>query len=117
MTGEILIFSYDMASFLGGGRRMTAIFKNKECQMDLIKTLVVAVGMGFSALVFAGPVNVNTASAEELAKELTGVGPAIAERIVAERKKAPFKSAQDLQQRVSGFGEKTAEKNKDNLKF
>jgi competence protein ComEA len=114
---EILIFMERVACFFRGGCRISAIMKNKEFQMDLIKTLVVAVGMSFSALVFAGPVNVNTASAEELAKELTGVGPAIAERIVAERKKAPFKSAQDLQARVSGFGEKTAEKNKDNLKF
>lgn len=85
--------------------------------MELMRTAVVALGLGFSALAFAGPVNVNSASAEELAKELTGVGPAIAERIIAERKKAPFKSAKDLQERVSGFGEKTAEKNKDNLKF
>lgn len=71
----------------------------------------------FSLSVFAGPVNVNTADAKTLAKELEGVGEKTADAIVEERKKAPFKDAADLKKRVDGVGDKTVEKNAANLKF
>jgi competence protein ComEA len=45
----------------------------------------------------AGPVDVNTADAKTLARELQGVGMAKAEAIVSYREKnGPFKSADDL---------------------
>ncbi len=54
----------------------------------------------------AGVVNVNTASAEQLAL-LPRVGPSIAQRIVALRKSdGPFKGAEDLML-VRGIGEST----------
>lgn len=65
----------------------------------------------------AGPVNVNTADARTLARELQGVGMAKAEAIVAHREKnGPFKSADDLV-RVKGLGKKLVEQNKANLRF
>ena len=51
-------------------------------------------------------IDVNTADAETLQK-LPGIGPALAERIVAEAN-GPFSGAEDLT-RVEGIGEKTAQ--------
>jgi competence protein ComEA len=65
----------------------------------------------------AGPVNINTADARTLARELDGVGKAKAEAIVAYREKnGPFKSAADLV-KVKGLGKKLIDQNKANLRF
>jgi competence protein ComEA len=65
----------------------------------------------------AGPVNVNTADAATLARELHGIGPAKAQAIVAHRDKhGPFRSADDLA-RVRGIGRKTVERNRDLVRF
>ena len=48
-------------------------------------------------------VNVNTAPADSLAAHLPGVGPAIAERIVANR---PYAKCADLTTTVPGIGAK-----------
>lgn len=56
----------------------------------------------------AGPLDVNQATQEEL-QRLPGIGPKMAQRILDERTKAPFKSVDDLR-RVSGIGVKTLEK-------
>ncbi|MEG2260659.1 MAG: ComEA family DNA-binding protein [Raoultibacter sp.] len=53
----------------------------------------------------AGKININSATLEEL-DSLAGVGPATAQRIIADREaQGPFKTIKDLQ-RVSGIGEK-----------
>jgi competence ComEA-like helix-hairpin-helix protein len=59
-----------------------------------------------------GPINVNTASVEQLST-LPEVGAEIAKRIVAAR---PFAKPEDLLQ-VKGIGEKTLEKMKPRLVF
>ncbi len=65
----------------------------------------------------AGPVDVNTADAKTLARELQGVGMAKAEAIVSYREKnGPFKSADDLA-KVKGLGKKLIDQNKSNFKF
>ena len=65
----------------------------------------------------AGPVDVNTADAKTLARELQGIGMAKAEAIVTYREKnGPFKSADDLA-KVKGLGKKLVDQNKSNLKF
>ena len=66
---------------------------------------------------WAGPVDINTADAKTLARELDGIGMAKAEAIVEHRKlNGPFKSPEDLA-RVKGIGEKTVEQNRANLRF
>jgi competence protein ComEA len=65
----------------------------------------------------AGPVDVNSADAKTLARELNGVGLSRAQAIVDYRKQnGPFKSAADLA-KVKGLGKKTVELNKSNLLF
>lgn len=80
---------------------------------------------GFAALLaallpvvaLAGPVNVNTADAATLARELQGVGLAKAQAIVAHRDKhGPFRSIDDLG-RVKGIGKKTLERNRDSIRL
>jgi competence protein ComEA len=54
------------------------------------------------------PIDVNQADFEELQK-LPGIGPKLAQRIVDERAKSPFRSVEDLR-RVSGIGPKILER-------
>ena len=68
-------------------------------------------------IAIAGPVDVNSADAKTLARELQGVGMAKAEAIVSYREKnGPFKTADDLA-KVKGLGKKLIDQNKANLKF
>lgn len=63
----------------------------------------------------AGPVNVNTADAKTIAKELKGIGLSRAQAIVAYREKnGPFKSVDDLA-RVKGVGMRVVEQNRANI--
>jgi competence protein ComEA len=55
----------------------------------------------------AGPVDLNTATAEQL-EALPGVGEVTAERIIAYRTRHPFRSVADLRQ-VEGIGERRME--------
>ena len=77
--------------------------------------LVILVGLISVIHVTAGDVekiNINTASAEELA-QLKGIGPSHATKIVAYREKnGPFKMPEDLMQ-VSGIGQKTFDTNQE----
>lgn len=60
-------------------------------------------------------VNINTASIEEL-QEVTGIGPALAERIVEFRQEQEFQSKQDLLQ-VKGIGPGTLKKMEDMITY
>jgi competence protein ComEA len=67
-------------------------------------------------VVWAGPVNINTADAKTLAKELDGVGPAKAQAIVEYRQKnGAFKTADDLL-KVEGIGVNVLEQNRSNIR-
>lgn len=69
--------------------------------------------VSFSA--WAMPVDINKADADTIAAELTGIGATKAEAIVAYREaNGPFKQVEDIVN-VKGIGEKTLEKNRDNL--
>lgn len=85
--------------------------------MKFLKAFLAAIALGVASLAWAGPVNVNTADAATLAKELVGVGEKLAQAIVEERAKGEFKDAADLAKRVKGIGDAILEKNKDNLRF
>jgi competence protein ComEA len=65
----------------------------------------------------AGPVNINSADAVTLARELKGVGLKRAQAIVDYRTKhGPFKSADELVL-VKGLGRKAIDKNRSDIRF
>ncbi len=67
------------------------------------------------SILAADKVNINTASAEELAAAIDGVGKAKAEAIVAHRElHGPFASVEELSV-VQGIGARTVEMNRDAL--
>jgi len=69
----------------------------------------------FAVNAIAAPVNVNTADAKTISDSLSGIGQKKAEAIVKYREeKGPFKTADDLTN-VAGIGEKTVEKNKNDI--
>jgi competence protein ComEA len=75
----------------------------------LIASLVPMVALG-------GPVNINSADAGTLARELEGIGPAKAQAIVEYRQKnGPFKAPEDLL-KVQGIGERVLEQNRGNIR-
>ncbi len=81
-------------------------------------TMMLLVGVlcfSFSIVSFA--VNVNTAMAKEIAKELKGVGAAKAEAIVLYRQEhGAFKSLKELT-KVKGIGASTVDKNRENIEL
>lgn len=86
----------------------------KTTSRTLIQALVASL---LPAAAWAGPVNVNTADAATLAKELDGVGPAKAQAIVEYRQKnGAFRSAEDLL-KVDGIGERVLEQNRGNIRL
>ena len=83
--------------------------------MKLFHTLFLTTILFFSANAFAGKVNINNATAEQIATAMTGIGESKAKAIVEYRSShGKFKSVQDLEN-VDGIGSKTVEKNKDNI--
>lgn len=66
-------------------------------------------------MAWGGPVDLNTADAATLARELKGIGPAKAEAIVAWREaNGPFSSPEDIVL-VRGIGERVLEDNREFL--
>lgn len=66
---------------------------------------------------WAGPVDINKADAQTIAKELQGVGLSRAQAIVAYREKnGAFKSVDDLR-KVKGIGARTLELNRANIRI
>jgi len=64
---------------------------------------------------WAGPVDINTADATTLAKELKGIGPARAQAIIAYRtQNGPFKSPDDLAL-VKSIPQKVVDENRENI--
>ena len=81
----------------------------------LVQTFVALAFAVCVSMAYAAPVDINTASAEEISNALTGIGLKKAEDIVAYRtQNGKFKSVNDLAA-VKGIGEKTVEKNRDNI--
>ena len=71
----------------------------------------------FSFNAFAAPVNINSADATEISTSLKGIGMKKAQAIIQYREaNGPFKTQDDLIM-VKGIGEKTTEKNKQDILF
>ena len=85
--------------------------------MKKIKSLLFIVLFSFSSLLYAAQVNINTADADTLSNELSGIGQSKAEAIVAYRDQhGPYKQLEDLAN-VKGIGLSTIEKNKSKMIF
>ena len=79
----------------------------------LIHALIVTL---VPALVWAGPVDINTADAATIAKELQGIGLSRAQAFVAYWvKNGAFRSADDLR-KIKGIGAKVLDRNRANIK-
>ena len=82
-----------------------------------IHFLLLASFLLFSGPLLAAPVNLNTADAATLATTIKGIGLKKAEAIVAYRENnGPFKSVDDLAF-VKGIGQKTVDRNRENLRI
>jgi len=72
--------------------------------------------LGAPLIAQADTVNINTADATTLAKELKGIGAARANAIVTHRtQNGPFKSVDDLTL-VKGISQKVIDENRDNMR-
>ncbi|HIW06706.1 MAG TPA: helix-hairpin-helix domain-containing protein [Candidatus Ignatzschineria merdigallinarum] len=70
-----------------------------------------------TTIVLAAPININQADVPTIMDNLSDIGPVKATAIVEYRElNGPFTRAEDLLA-VKGIGEKTLEKNRDNLLF
>ena len=83
--------------------------------MKTIRILFTLLALTLSAYTYAGPVNINTADAQTLSKNIKGVGLKKAQAIITYREKnGKFKTVADLK-KVKGIGVKLLEKNSGSL--
>ena len=80
--------------------------------MKYIRTLAAAAALTLSTIASAAPVNINTASAEEIATALNGIGMSKAQAIVEYRQTYGLFTRSDEIMFVRGIGDATYEKNK-----
>ena len=79
---------------------------------NIVKLLLSMLLFVMASVAVADSVNINTASAADLAEGLTGIAESRAAAIVADRAaNGPFKQPSDIT-RVKGIGDKLFEKNK-----
>lgn len=79
--------------------------------MKTIRIFVTFLALTLSAFVYASPVNINTADAPTLSKNIKGIGIKKAQAIVNYREKnGKFNKIEDLM-KVKGIGVKLLEKN------
>lgn len=84
--------------------------------MRILTLTLVALAGAIPFTAWADPVNVNTADARTIAKELKGIGVARAQAIVAYRNQhGPFKSPDDLGL-VNGIAQKVIDQNRANIR-
>lgn len=83
--------------------------------MRTISVLLSAISLFFSSLALAEPLDLNSATAEQLAATLNGIGDAKAQAIVAYRNAhGPFQRVEDITL-VKGIGESTLNDNRDRI--
>lgn len=99
-----------MLTFVNRRRRFL-----RPLRWTAIPGLLLACLLASPAAAAPEPIDVNTATAEELAAAMTGVGLKKARAIVADREEnGPFPSIEDLV-RVRGIGEATVDSNRDRV--
>jgi competence protein ComEA len=85
--------------------------------MRTIHCAATILGLLITAIAFSGPVNINTADAATLARELKGIGAAKAQAIVEHRQKhGAFRSLDELAL-VKGIGQKLVDRNRADLRI
>ena len=85
--------------------------------LKLTKIVFAVFGLSMIASSYAEPVNINAATADEIAASLNGVGSKQAAAIVEYREtNGPFQSLDDITN-VKGVGVKTVAKNQDSILF
>ena len=84
--------------------------------MKTMTTMAALAALFTTSLSLAAPVNINTASAEEIADALNGIGLGKAEAIVAYREAYGHFGQPDEIVFVRGIGESTFLKNKDDIR-
>ena len=85
-------------------------------RITLFSILFSTLFFGIVSVGHAAPVNVNTATPEEIAEALTGIGPSKAIAISKHCRATKCKSPEDLLA-VKGIGEKTLKKIAKDLRF
>lgn len=88
-----------------------SLYRTGKLRFTLLLSLIL------SSLAYAAPININSADISEITANLIDIGPAKASAIVEYRElNGPFENPEALLA-VKGIGEKTLEKNRDNLLF
>lgn len=109
---EILLFAMTLAFLIGLGVLYGQAHRRGESADYTVTTQRVTQEQVTPA--WSGPVDINTADAEQL-QTLQGIGPALAQRIIDDRTaNGLYQTAEDLL-RVSGIGEKTLEEIRDHI--
>jgi competence protein ComEA len=84
----------------------------------IINIVTLSASLLLSAIpAYAAPVNVNTASADEISQNLKGIGSSKANAVVSYRDKNGKFTDLDSLTLVKGIGSKTVEKNKTDIIF
>jgi competence protein ComEA len=83
--------------------------------MKTIKSIAALAAFVVSSITMAAPVNINTASAEQIAEALNGIGLSKAQAIVDYREAYGLFNQADEIVYVRGIGEATYLKNKDDI--
>ena len=113
LTEQADLTDINRAAFVSDGEKIYIPSQVSELEDDGLS--VGEGGGGGTAKSSDGRININTADSTQL-QELTGVGPATAEKIINYRKQnGRFQSIEDIKN-VSGIGDKTYEKLKDHIK-
>jgi competence protein ComEA len=84
--------------------------------MHRLATIAGALALVLSGTLAASPpIDINTASAEDLAAAISGVGVRKAQTIIEDRERnGPFRSVEELT-RVPGIGDRTLERSRERL--
>ena len=83
--------------------------------MKTITSIAALAAFFVSSITLAAPVNINTASAEQIAEALNGIGLSKAQAIVEYREAYGLFEQADEIVYVRGIGESTYQKNKDDI--